>query len=65
MNRTTQTKTADNQRIQTVDDHPSVYAPIALLIGRSLHREEVWATIQVADDQLLGAHGCVNEQREP
>lgn len=65
MNRTTRTKGADNQRSQRVDEHLSAYAPIALLIGRRMNGEEVWATIQVTDDQLLCAHRCVNEQREP
>ncbi|MFH0245979.1 hypothetical protein ACGRHY_26995 [Streptomyces sp. HK10] len=65
MNRTTRMKRADNQRSQPVDDHPSAYAPIALLIGRRLKGEEIWATIEVADDQLLCAHGCVNERRAP
>ncbi|MDF3303194.1 hypothetical protein [Streptomyces tropicalis] len=60
----TRTKRVDNQRSRTADGHLSVYAPLTLLIGRSLHGEEVWATIQRADDQLLGAHGCVNEQHE-
>lgn len=67
MNRTTRTNAVGRQGVHAADDRsrPSVYDPTAILIGRRLNGEEVWATIKVADEQLLRDHVGANGRREP